>query len=492
MHTKITRALLTLLAAIALAAIPANFDDAHGVAAAQRKPAAGKKAATKPVAHSCPMHPEVKSNRAGKCPKCGMNLQPSKNNAATATAGHGEHDGHAHDADAAPAKTATGGNTAPAPSATRPGTTTALAANAVKIPDTVVYNQHGKKLNFYSDLVRGKTVAINFIFTTCTTICPPLTATFRKVQQELGERVGRDIELISISVDPTTDVPERLKEYGAKFKAGAGWTFVTGSKPEIDRLLDALGAAVGDKNDHTPMLLIGNEAAGYWTRTYGLAPASTLVKVINEAAAKGGVADAAAAGASGGGEAQIPLPLAAAAASVASATAKTTSGGTPKSAGGAAYFPNHVLLTQDNRPVRFYDDLLKNKIVLINFLFTTCKGACSPMTANLAKVQQQLGAHLGKEVVILSLSVDPETDTPAALKKYAESFQAKPGWYFLTGRKENLDLVLYKLGGYVEDKNQHGLKLILGNEATGEWLKLHAMSNPTEIAAAVLKLIPAK
>jgi cytochrome oxidase Cu insertion factor (SCO1/SenC/PrrC family) len=136
--------------------------------------------------------------------------------------------------------------------------------------------------------VRGKTVAINFIFTTCTTICPPLTATFRKVQQELGERVGRDIELISISVDPTTDVPERLKEFSAKFKAAPGWTFVTGSKPEIDQLLGALGAAVGDKNDHTPMLLIGNDAAGYWTRTYGLAPAATLVKVINEAASRKG------------------------------------------------------------------------------------------------------------------------------------------------------------------------------------------------------------
>ncbi|HYG11268.1 MAG TPA: SCO family protein, partial [Pyrinomonadaceae bacterium] len=287
----------------------------------------------------------------------------------------------------------------------------------------------------------------------------------------------------SISVDPTTDVPERLKEFSAKFKAAPGWTFVTGSKPEIDQLLNALGAATADKNDHTPMLLIGNDAAGYWTRTYGLAPAATLVKVVNEAASKGDAANRS--------EAQIPLPQTSASAPAPTATLTPVSG-TPRSAGGAAYFPNHVLLTQDNRPVRFYDDLLKNKIVLINFLFTTCKGACSPMTANLAKVQQQLGKHLGKEVVMLSFSVDPETDTPAALKKYAEGFEAKPGWYFLTGKKENLDWVLYKLGGYVEDKNQHGLKLIVGNEATGEWLKLHAMSNPTEIAAAVLKLLPPK
>ncbi|HEX8130156.1 MAG TPA: SCO family protein [Pyrinomonadaceae bacterium] len=470
MQSRITSALLSFVALFALAALPSDFADAHSSAMAQRpKPAARKKAQRAAVVYSCPMDPEVKSNKPGRCPKCGMALRPVKNTPAAAAAD--SHEGHEHEA--AP-------TTATAADTTVKKGTTAIAPNSLKIPDTVVYNQHGRKLNFYTDLVRGKTVAINFIFTTCTTICPPLTATFRKVQQELGERVGRDIELISISVDPTTDVPERLKEFSAKFKAGPGWTFVTGSKPEIDQLLGALGAAVADKNDHTPMLLIGNDAAGYWTRTYGLAPASTLIKVVNEAAAKGG--DAASRG-----EAQIPLPQASAGAP--EATVKTV-GGTPKSAGGAAYFPNHVLLTQDNRPVRFYDDLLKNKIVLINFLFTTCKGACSPMTANLAKVQQQLGDHLGKEVVMLSVSVDPETDTPAALKKYAEGFKAKPGWYFLTGKKENLDWVLYKLGNYVEDKEQHGLKLIVGNEATGEWLKLHAMSNPTEIAAAVLKLLP--
>ncbi|HYY42461.1 MAG TPA: SCO family protein, partial [Pyrinomonadaceae bacterium] len=139
----------------------------------------------------------------------------------------------------------------------------------------------------------GRTVAINFIFTTCTTICPPLTATFRKVQQELGVRGGRDVSLISISVDPTTDVPERLLDFSAKFKAAPGWTFVTGSKPEIDQLLDALGAGVADKTQHTPMILIGNDSAGYWTRTYGLAPVATLLKAINEAEGQKGDAPAA-------------------------------------------------------------------------------------------------------------------------------------------------------------------------------------------------------
>ena len=101
---------------------------------------------------------------------------------------------------------------------------------------------------------------------------------------ELGARVGRDVQLISVSVDPTTDVPERLQAFATKFKAGPGWTFVTGEKTEIDALLKALGTAVADKNDHTPMILVGNDTTGYWTRTYGLAPPSALVRVISEVA----------------------------------------------------------------------------------------------------------------------------------------------------------------------------------------------------------------
>ncbi|MGH8508258.1 MAG: SCO family protein [Gammaproteobacteria bacterium] len=168
--------------------------------------------------------------------------------------------------------------------------TSALAAentgpiSSLRIPDTAVYDQNGKRLSFYTDLIKDKTVAINFIFTTCTTICPPLTAIFRKVQQDLGKRIGTEIRLVSVSVDPATDTPERLYDLAAKFKAGPGWTFVTGDKAEIDSLLQALGAAVGDKNDHTPMILVGNDVAGYWTRTYGLSSPATLVNVITEAA----------------------------------------------------------------------------------------------------------------------------------------------------------------------------------------------------------------
>lgn len=218
------------------------FDSA--IAQKQRSSEAGA------PSYSCPMHPEVVSKRQAKCPKCRMRLRLVKNEPEPSAA-----------------------NSAPA-----------NAAMTLHIPDTPVYDQDGRKLNFYTDLVKGRTVAINFIFTTCTTICPPMTATFRRVQQELGGRAGRDVYLISVSVDPVTDVPERLNAFAAKFKAGPGWTFVTGTQPDISALLKSLGAFVADKNDHTALILIGNESRAYWVRTYGLTPPGTLVRMISEAA----------------------------------------------------------------------------------------------------------------------------------------------------------------------------------------------------------------
>lgn len=203
--------------------------------------------------YSCPMHPEVKSTKPGKCPKCKMDLR-FRNEA----------------------------NVAVSNKPAAPPTTSTIPASSSKmvIPDVEVLDQDGNALHFYSDLIKGKTVAINFIFTNCTTICPPLAATFARVQKEMGDKVGKDVHFISISVDPVTDTPERLKIWGAKFKAGAGWTFVTGEKQEIDKLLNALGAAVSQREDHTPAVIIGNDAKGVWTRAYGLAKPSQLVGLI--------------------------------------------------------------------------------------------------------------------------------------------------------------------------------------------------------------------
>jgi cytochrome oxidase Cu insertion factor (SCO1/SenC/PrrC family) len=214
-----------------------------------------KKTQQKAERYACPMHPEVTSGKPGNCPKCGMNLRLVADEAGKP----------------------------PVSNAAEPATVDTPSFSLSRIPDIRVYDQNGNRLNFYTDLIKGKTVAINFIFTTCTTICPPLTATFRRVQQDLA-KLPLDIELISISVDPTTDTPERLQGFAAKFKAGPGWTFVTGDKTEIDSLLRALGASVVDKNDHTPMILIGNDATGYWTRTYGLSSPAKLIEAMTEAA----------------------------------------------------------------------------------------------------------------------------------------------------------------------------------------------------------------
>jgi protein SCO1 len=421
-----------------------------------------KQAAQKRAVYLCVMDPEVRASRPGKCPKCGMALRIASDKSDAAAPGESIKE-------------------------------TSLRGDLVKsaqIPDTVVYDQDGKKLRFYTDLIKGKTVAINYIFTTCTTICPPLTATFRRVQQELGDRVGRDIQMISISVDPTTDVPQRLKEFSAKFKAGPGWAFITGDKQEINQLLKALGANVGDKTNHSPMALVGNADADYWTRTYGLAPVATLVKVIQDASQKAAAEDAT----------QVPLPDASAKEKrverrVANDEAAQPSA-EPKKArtadeAAAAYFTNTVLLTEDNKPVRFFDDMLKGKVVIINFMFTTCTGVCPAMTANLKKVQDYLGDRVGRDIQMISISVDPTVDTPEALKKYAENYKVKPGWRFLTGKKEDVELVLRKVGGFAREKNDHTTLLMIGNVDAREWVKVFAMAKPAEIADTVIKLTQA-
>lgn len=215
------------------------------------------------ISYACPMHPEVKSTRRGKCPKCKMDLQPAGNSADNKKL----------------ASAAVGEPVNASASASVPGDGLG-STKKLMIPDVEVLDQEGHALHFYSDLVKGKTVAINFIFTNCTTICPPLAATFARVQKEMGDKVGKDVHFISISVDPLTDTPERLKAWGAKFKAGDGWTFVTGNKPEMDKLLNALGASVSRREDHTPAVIIGNDVKGVWTRTYGLARTSQLVGLI--------------------------------------------------------------------------------------------------------------------------------------------------------------------------------------------------------------------
>jgi len=126
------------------------------------------------------------------------------------------------------------------------------------------------------------------------------------------------------------------------------------------------------------------------------------------------------------------------------------------------YFTDVELTTQDGKPVRLYSDLLKGRVVVINSFFGTCTGSCPKMAGVLAGLQNSYADRLGKDVLFLSFSVDPEMDTPAKLKQYAEQFHAKPGWLFLTGPKQKVDLALGKLGQKVERKEDHLTLFIVG------------------------------
>ncbi|HVF57406.1 MAG TPA: SCO family protein [Pyrinomonadaceae bacterium] len=156
------------------------------------------------------------------------------------------------------------------------------------------------------------------------------------------------------------------------------------------------------------------------------------------------------------------------------------------------YFTDVELVNQDGEKLRFYSDVLKGKIVVVNAFFTTCTSVCPPMSRNFEKIQEALGDRIGKDVFLVSISVDPLTDTPARLKEYAGKFHAKPGWLFLTGKKENVDWALYKLGQYVESKDDHKTIIIIGNEATGLWKKALGIAQPGELIKIVESVVTDK
>lgn len=149
---------------------------------------------------------------------------------------------------------------------------------------------------------------------------------------------------------------------------------------------------------------------------------------------------------------------------------------------GAERYPNVELRTQDNKPVRFYDDLLKGKSVAIHVIYTSCKDECPLEMANLVQVQRLLGERMGRDVVFYSISIDPKHDTPAVLKDYAQRFNVGPGWTLLTGKPEDIALLTRKLGlvrrADAAGKDGHMPMLLLGQEATGQWMRHSAVDNP--------------
>ena len=152
------------------------------------------------------------------------------------------------------------------------------------------------------------------------------------------------------------------------------------------------------------------------------------------------------------------------------------------------YFPNVTLVNQDGKEMRFYDDMIKGKIVLINFIYATCHDACPLETAKLRQVQEQLGDLAGKQVFMYSITITPEHDTPEVLKDYMDKFNVGPGWNFMTGKLEDINLIRRKLGLYEdgEPNSDHTQSLMIGNETSGTWMKRSSFDNPKVLARVMV------
>jgi len=150
------------------------------------------------------------------------------------------------------------------------------------LPDILLTTQEGTEVRFYSDLIQDKVVAINFIFTSCRMICPILGANFKAVQDLLPGQMGKDIHLISISIDPITDTPARLMAWSQQLGAAPGWTLLTGAKENIDTILKALEVFTADKIDHSSLVLLVNDRTKQWQRVDGLSSAAIISSELKQ------------------------------------------------------------------------------------------------------------------------------------------------------------------------------------------------------------------
>src|SRR4051812_21449254 len=157
---------------------------------------------------------------------------------------------------------------------------------------------------------------------------------------------------------------------------------------------------------------------------------------------------------------------------------------------GENYIPNLTVTTQRGKPVKFYDDLVKGKIVIISFIYTSCTDICPLTTARVAQLEEKLGDMVGREVFLISMTVDPKTDTPERLKEYAERFGAGPGWSFVTGKPDDIRAINYKFGDRSGVISEHRNEIVIGNDATGEWQKDSVFGDIDRLALTVRSLDP--
>jgi len=151
----------------------------------------------------------------------------------------------------------------------------------VDLVDLALIDQHGTEMKFVSDVIGNRIVVMDFIYTSCTTVCPVISAVFGQVQKKLGDQLGDEVVLVSVSVDPVRDTPQRLKAYASKHNAESGWIWLTGPKTTMDEVLDGLGAYSPNFEDHPAMVLVGDGRTGEWSRYFGFPSPDRLMEQVN-------------------------------------------------------------------------------------------------------------------------------------------------------------------------------------------------------------------
>ncbi|WP_319783485.1 SCO family protein [Oceanisphaera sp. IT1-181] len=159
---------------------------------------------------------------------------------------------------------------------------TQAADTTVHFVEVPLLDQHGHTVNLKQDLVADKLVVMSFVYTSCTTVCPVVSGLMKQVQSLLGERVGAEVQLVSISVDPLRDTPSRLQQYSQGFNAGDGWIWLTGTTQSINQTLKGLGAWAADYEAHPPLIMVGDGRSNNWSRFYGFTAPEVLVAKVDE------------------------------------------------------------------------------------------------------------------------------------------------------------------------------------------------------------------
>ncbi|MCX2901597.1 SCO family protein [Pseudomonas mandelii] len=152
----------------------------------------------------------------------------------------------------------------------------------VQFADVALVDQTGKAVRLEKDLVSNKIVVMSFIYTSCTTVCPVVSSIMGKVQKQLGARVGTEVQLVSISIDPQRDDPKRLNDYARSFQNGPGWSWLTGSTQSVNETLKGLGTFNGDFKSHAPLILVGDGNSRNWTRYYGFTDPDVLTREVEK------------------------------------------------------------------------------------------------------------------------------------------------------------------------------------------------------------------